>query len=96
MRRRQQIMQKLAQTKQKIRNVNRLNAEAEVRRKKLEAELAEKLLAAEKTIAATKLAAMSNVRTIAAETTAAIVERLIGSTPAPAVVDAAVADVLKR
>ncbi len=74
----------------------RLNAEAEVRRKKLEAELAEKLLAAEKTIAATKLAAMSNVRTIAAETTAAIVERLIGSTPAPAVVDAAVADVLKR
>ena len=74
----------------------RLNAEAEIRRKKLEAELAEKLVAAEKTIAATKLAAMSNVRTIAAETTAAIVERLIGTTPAPAAVDAAVADVLKR
>jgi F-type H+-transporting ATPase subunit b len=74
----------------------RLNAQAEERRKRHEAELAEKLAAAEKTIAATKLAAMANVRTIAAETAGAIVERLIGTAPPAAAVEAAVADVLKR
>ena len=70
-------------------------AEAEVRRKSLEDALNVKLAEAEKTIAATKTAAMANVRGIAADATKAIVERLIGKAPADGAVDAAVADVLK-
>ena len=70
-------------------------AEADVTRKKLEGELNAKLAEAEKTIAATKHAAMLNVRGIAADATKAIVERLIGKAPADNAVDAAVADVLK-
>ena len=70
-------------------------AEAEARRKVLESQLNAKLADAEKTIAATKQAAMANVRGIAADATRAIVERLIGTTPADGVVDAAVTDVLK-
>ncbi len=73
----------------------RLNAQAEETRKKLEAELNAKLAAAEKTIAATKTAAMTNVRGIAVETAAAIVERLIGTAPAGKAVEDAVTDVLK-
>jgi F-type H+-transporting ATPase subunit b len=73
----------------------RLNAQAAEARKKLEAELQDKLAAAERSIAATKNAAMANVRSIAVESAAAIVERLIGTTPAPAAVEAAVAGVLK-
>jgi F-type H+-transporting ATPase subunit b len=74
----------------------RLNSELDKARHALEDRLNAKLAEAEKTIAATKAAAMSNVRTIAAETAAAIVQRLIGSTPDAAAVDAAVADALKR
>src|SRR5471030_1382855 len=59
----------------------KLNAEAEVRRKALESQLNARLAEAEKTIAATKTAAMSNVRGIAVDTAAAIVERLIGTSP---------------
>jgi F-type H+-transporting ATPase subunit b len=70
-------------------------AAAEVRRKSLEDALNVKLAEAEKTIAATKTAAMSNVRGIAADAAKAIVERLIGKAPSDAAVDAAVADVLK-
>lgn len=70
-------------------------AEADARRKTLESELNVKLAEAEKTIAATKQAAMSNVRGIAADATKAIVARLIGKEPADKVVDAAVADALK-
>lgn len=70
-------------------------AEAAATRKKLEDELNVKLAEAEKTIAATKTAAMSNVRGIAADATRAIVERLIGKAPADSAVDAAVADALK-
>lgn len=70
-------------------------AEAEARRKVLESQLNAKLADAEKTIAATKQAAMTNVRGIAADATKAIVERLIGTAPADGVVDAAVTDVLK-
>jgi F-type H+-transporting ATPase subunit b len=70
-------------------------AEAEARRKMLESQLNAKLADAEKTIAATKQAAMANVRGIAADATKAIVERLIGKVPADGVVDAAVTDVLK-
>ena len=73
-----------------------LNAQAEETRKRLEAELAEKLMAAEKTIATTKVAAMANVHSIAVESAAAIVQRLIGTTPPATAVETAVADVLKR
>ena len=70
-------------------------AEAEATRKKLEGELNTKLAEAEKTIAATKQAAMANVRSIAADATKAIVERLTGKAPADSAVDAAVSDALK-
>src|SRR5207247_4435303 len=75
---------------------HRLNAEAEERRKALESELNAKLAEAERTIAATKSAAMANVHTIAAEAAAAIVERLIGTAPADAAVQHAVKHALKR
>ena len=74
----------------------RLNAQAAEARKALEAELQDKLADAERSIAATKTAAMANVRSIAVESAGAIVERLIGTAPAPAAVEAAVAGVLKR
>lgn len=74
----------------------KLTAEGEARRKSLEAELNAKLAEAEKTIAATKHSAMANVRSIAAEAAAAIVERLIGAAPAEPAVAAAVDDALKR
>src|SRR6266498_2133815 len=64
-------------------------------RKALESELNAKLAEAERTIAATKSAAMANVHTIAAEAAAAIVERLIGTAPADAAVKHAVEDALK-
>jgi F-type H+-transporting ATPase subunit b len=73
----------------------RQQAQANTRRKTLEEELNIKLAAAEKTIAATKQAAMSNVRTIAEDAARAIVERLIGQAPNESVVAAAVTDVLK-
>ena len=73
----------------------RQSAQAEARRKTLEGELNAKLAEAEKTIAATKTAAMANVRAIAVDTTKAIVEQLIGTAPADKAIDAAVADVLK-
>ena len=71
-------------------------AAAEARRKTLEDELNAKLAEAEKTIAATKTAAMSNVRGIAEDATRAIVERLIGLAPSDKAVADAVADALKR
>jgi F-type H+-transporting ATPase subunit b len=71
-------------------------AEAEAASKKLEAELHEKLAAAEKSIEATRTSAMGNVGTIAKDTASAIVERLIGKAPADHEVTAAVGDALKR
>ena len=66
-------------------------------RKQLEDELNAKLAEAEKTIAATKTAAMANVRRASRDdTAAAIVERLIGTAPSEQAVETAVADVLKR
>ena len=59
----------------------RLNAESEKARHALEAKLNVKLADAEKTIVATKTAAMSNVHGIAAEAAAAIVQRLTGVAP---------------
>jgi len=70
-------------------------AEAEATRKRLEDELNRKLADAEKTIAATKQAAMANVRVIAQDAAAAIVERLIGTVPGEKAVADAVTDVLK-
>jgi len=71
-------------------------AEAAANNKRLEAQLHDKLAAAEQSIAGTRSAAMQNVGAIAAETAAAIVERLIGTTPNAQDVAAAVNDVSKR
>ena len=70
-------------------------AAADATRKKLEAELNAKLADAEKTIAATKQAALANVRGIAIDAAKAIVERLIGTEPNDKTVAAAVSDALK-
>jgi F-type H+-transporting ATPase subunit b len=59
----------------------KLNAVAEAERAKLEKQLTLKLAEAEKTIAVTREAAMSNVRGIAADAAAAIVQRLTGIVP---------------
>jgi len=75
---------------------DRLNAEAEQSRKALDEQLNKKLAEAEKTIAATKLQAMSNVRSIAIDAAGAIVTRLIGTAPAESAVAGAVDSVLKR
>jgi F-type H+-transporting ATPase subunit b len=67
-------------------------SEAEATQKRLETQLHERLAAAEQSIAATRSAAMGNVRAIAADTAAAIVERLIGKAPAQDEVAAALGD----
>jgi F-type H+-transporting ATPase subunit b len=66
--------------------------DAEATQKRLEAQLHERLAAAERSIAGTRSAAMGNVRSIAADTAAAIVERLIGKAPAAHEVAAALGD----
>jgi F-type H+-transporting ATPase subunit b len=72
-------------------------AEAEAARKALDVMLNARIAEAESRIAATKSAAMTNVRGIATEAAAAIVERLIGIAPANRdMVAAAVADALKH
>ena len=71
------------------------NAAAEAERKTLEDKLAVKLADAEKQIAATRTAAMSNVRTIAADAAGAIVQQLTGSAPDAGTVKSAVDASLK-
>ena len=71
-------------------------AAADARRKTLEGELNAKLADAEKTVATTKTAAMTNVRGIAEDAARAIVERLIGEVPSDKDVAAAVAGALKN
>ncbi len=71
-------------------------AEAEATNKRLEAEFHDKLATAERSIAATRTAAMGNVGAIAADAASAIVERLIGQTPAAHEVAAALGDIIKR
>jgi F-type H+-transporting ATPase subunit b len=72
-------------------------AEAEAARRALDAALNARITEAESGIAATTAAAMVNVRGIATEAAAAIVERLIGTAPpSPELVAAAVAAALKR
>jgi F-type H+-transporting ATPase subunit b len=65
-------------------------------RKALDARLNATIASAEKTIAARRSDAMTNVRGIAVDAAGAIVQRLTGSTPTSREVEAAVADVLKR
>jgi F-type H+-transporting ATPase subunit b len=73
----------------------RLNAASEAERKTLEGQLAQRLAEAEKTIAATRATAMSNVRGIAADAAAAIVQRLTGALPDGKAVESAVDASLK-
>jgi F-type H+-transporting ATPase subunit b len=75
---------------------DRLNAEADKRRKVLEGELNAKLAAAEQQIAATQNAAMANVRGIAIDAAGAIVNKLVGVTPPATAAAGAVDAVLKR
>jgi F-type H+-transporting ATPase subunit b len=71
------------------------NAASEAERKSLEDKLAGKLAEAEKAIAATRTAAMKNVRGIAADAAGAIVQRLTGAAPDGKAVEAAVDASLK-
>ena len=73
----------------------KLNAASEAERKTLEERLSLKLAEAEKTIAATRETAMSNVRGIAADAAGAIVQRLSGVLPDGALLDRAVDASLK-
>jgi F-type H+-transporting ATPase subunit b len=73
----------------------KLTAASEAERQTLEQRLAAKLAEAEKTIAATRKTAMSNVRGIAADAAAAIVQRLTGIAPDKKSVDTAVKASLK-
>jgi F-type H+-transporting ATPase subunit b len=73
----------------------KLNAASEAERKTLEGELAGKLAEAEKSIAATRTRAMSNVRGIAADAAGAIVQQLTGLVPDSKAVDKAVDASLK-
>ena len=73
----------------------KLNAAADAERKTLEEKLAVKLADAEKTIASTREAAMSNVRGIAADAASAIVQRLTGIAPDAPSVNSAVDASLK-
>lgn len=75
---------------------DRLQAEAERNRKGLEEQLGGRLTEAEKTISATKNAALANVRGIASEAAAAIVTRLTGVTAPASAVTAAVDAALKH
>jgi F-type H+-transporting ATPase subunit b len=76
-------------------NREKLNAAAEAERNTLEQQLAAKLGDAEKTIASTREAAMRNVRGIAADAAAAIVQRFTGAAPEPGAVASAVDASLK-
>ena len=71
-------------------------AAAEETNKHLEAELHQRLAAAEQSIAGKRESAMANVGAIATDTAAAIVERLIGKAPPAHEVAAAVQQSTKR
>ncbi|NNM73003.1 F0F1 ATP synthase subunit B' [Enterovirga aerilata] len=66
-----------------------LATESEVRRKALEADLAQKLAQAEAVIQARTESAMANVREVATEAASAIVERLTGRAPDSAAIESA-------
>jgi F-type H+-transporting ATPase subunit b len=71
-------------------------AQAQARRKEVDAGLNRHIAEAEKTIAATRAAAMGNVRGIAGEAAAAIVERLVGAAPSAQDVAEAVGAAVKQ
>jgi F-type H+-transporting ATPase subunit b len=73
----------------------KLNAHQEMAKAALEESLTTKLASAETTIATMREQAMGNVRSIASETAAAIVERLTGISPNAGVVNAALDASLK-
>ena len=73
----------------------KLSAASEAERTTLEQRLSVKLADAEKTIASTRESAMSNVRGIAADAAAAIVQRLTGALPDGNAVNSAVDASLK-
>jgi F-type H+-transporting ATPase subunit b len=73
----------------------RAAADTAAARKKVEDDLNTRLADAEKTIAATKQTAMSNVRGVATDAATAIIERLTGAAPNEKTVADAVAAVLK-
>jgi F-type H+-transporting ATPase subunit b len=70
--------------------------ETEDLHKRLEAHLQDRMAAAEQSIAKSRGAAMSNVKSIAAETASAIVERLIGQRPRDEEIAAALGDTGKH
>ncbi len=74
---------------------DKLAAQADSERKVLENSLSARLADAEKTIDATRRTAMGNVRGIAADAAAAIVQRLSGVAPDARSVETAVDQVLK-
>jgi len=73
----------------------KLNKQADAERKVLEDRLAAKLADAEKAIAVTRTSAMGNVRSIATDAAAAIVQRLAGVAPDVKAVENAVNATLK-
>jgi F-type H+-transporting ATPase subunit b len=75
---------------------DQLASESEEKRTTLEADLAARLATAEKTIAARKNEAMSNVRDIAEETAMAIVEQLSGQAAPASAVSAALDSAMQR
>jgi F-type H+-transporting ATPase subunit b len=75
---------------------DRVSAEAETRRKEIEANLHARLTAAEQAITATRMAAMANVQGIAKETAIAIVTRLTGKAPTEEAAAAAVKAAIDR
>ena len=92
--------EELAQARAKAQTIgaetrDRLHAESETARKALEDQLAVKIADAEKAVAATRTAAMSNVRGIASDAAAAIDERLTGKAPDATSVNAALDAALK-
>jgi F-type H+-transporting ATPase subunit b len=74
---------------------DKLNKQADDERKTLEGQLAARLADAEKSIAATRATAMGNVRSIATDAAAAIVQRLAGIAPDAKAVELAVEATLK-
>jgi F-type H+-transporting ATPase subunit b len=82
---------------QKIANETRdaLNAEADEARRKVEADLAAKLAAAESQIGKTKATAMANVEAIATDAAQSIIERLTGQSVGADAAKSAVAAALK-
>lgn len=87
--------QELAEAKAKANTIGQqardsAKADAEAERKKVEAGLEQKLAEAEARITAIKAAAMKEVGTIAEDTTAAIVQELVGGSADKAAVAAAV------